>query len=91
MEPTICWHHSGALPPPFRPTHAVPRIKQVVESTRHGLDMPAMAAAAQAFVQKELSMEALRCYWYCALAKYGELYYAENLKDQTAAEGAAQG
>ena len=49
-----------------------------------------MAAAGQQFVKEQLTMEALRCFWYQALVRYAELYYSIDLKAEHAAERAAR-
>lgn len=47
------------------PAPAVPRMRAAVTSTQTG-DMPAVARGGQDFVMRNLTMEALHCYW-CAL------------------------
>ena len=56
-----------------------------MEATKDAPDLPAIAAAGQAFALNDLSPAGLHCYWYHALVRYAELYFME----QTAAQAAA--
>lgn len=47
---------------------------------------PAIAAAGQQWVLDNLTPEALSCYWYGALQRYGELYFMEETEAQKKAK-----
>lgn len=53
-------------------SEAAPRIKQAVQNNME--EPHQIARAGQEFVMKNLTSEALSCYWYAALLRYGRLY-----------------
>lgn len=53
-----------------------------MEVAIHSKSSPAIAAAGQEFVRNNLTPEALSCYWYGALQRYGELYFMEETEAQ---------
>jgi hypothetical protein len=58
----------------------VPKIRKAVEeATAEGNEGPTrVAAAGQRWAMENLTPEALSCYWYGALQRYGELYFGEG-------------
>lgn len=76
---------------------SAPRIKALVEKAAggggEGGAPPAMAAAAAAFAARDLGPRGVSCYWYAALRRYAELYYAAGpaAAKVEAAEPAAAG
>lgn len=56
--------------------NSAPRIKEIVQSTlMDASKMSDIAKAGQDFVVKNLTSDALSCYWYGALLRYADLYY----------------
>lgn len=47
-----------------------------------GDEAPAIARAGQEFALTQLTPDALSCYWYGALQRYGELYFNEETAAQ---------
>jgi hypothetical protein len=52
-----------------------------VEATATLDEAPAIARAGQDFALHNLTAEALHCYWYGAIVRYAELFFAEQ-KDE---------
>ena len=69
-------------------TKSVPKIKAAVqEAMAVGLDRPpTIAQQGQKFVLEQLTPEALSCYWYGALMRYGDLYFSEETVAQISAK-----
>ena len=40
-----------------------------------------MATAAREFAERQLTPEALSCYWLKAIAVYSKVYYADSMND----------
>jgi protein glucosyltransferase len=64
--------------------YSAPKIKKAVKAALSGkvTDVPEIAAAGQKFVLTQLTPEALSCYWYGALLRYGEMYFTEETEAQ---------
>lgn len=59
-------------------SNSAPKIREAVEKAISDELMPAIAAAGKAFAMEQLSTDALSCYWYQALLRYGQLYFSST-------------
>lgn len=56
--------------------NSAPKIREAVSKAVSEETMPAVAAAGKSFALEQLSSEALSCYWFQALVRYGQIYFS---------------
>jgi hypothetical protein len=70
----VC-HHHDCSPLLIHWCAAVPRIKAAVEASVGLQEQAPIGKAGQQFMNEQLTMEGVHCYWLGALQRYADIYF----------------